>query len=159
MVLAFGGGALVFALDDEQFGGSTADGSHDWWPVTGDVNEVFCTRCHTTVVDDLTAGPHVVSADSGQGQSTAAMSECSFCHVPSNDGHIAAETTCGSCHVEQATALAADSHAGMLEDLGESGDPSEASWTCMSCHTHLAIELTTSPMDPLQLHMEPEVVP
>ena len=163
MAFAFGGGAYVFALDDEQFGGSTADGSHEWWPVTGDVNEVFCTRCHSTLVEDLEDGRHVVSArpDQGQGQglSTAAMSECSFCHAPSDDGHVAAETTCGSCHVEQATALATDSHAGMLEDLGETGDPEQASWTCMACHTHVAIEMTTAPMDPLPLHMEPPVVP
>ncbi len=145
--LALGSGVFVYGFTGTS-DGTTAAGSHEWWPTDGsNVEGVFCSQCHDAISTELTDGPHVA----------ASLSDCTFCHRVQGGEHIAAPAQCVDCHSSEAGEVAVDAHQGILDDLGET--EATASWTCKSCHTHVAVTVTATPMGPLPLIMEPDTVP
>ncbi len=148
LVLAIGGGAVVVSMEDRDYGGTTAPGSHNWWDTNlnnAGIEAAFCNNCHSAIAAELVAGPHLNFG-------------CTTCHAATTDGHVAAPAKCAQCHSRRVTELSNDAHAGIMTDLGET-DPAKVSWTCKSCHTHVKITLTATEMAPLPLQMEPYVVP
>lgn len=133
--LAAGFGASI--QEGATFDGTSRPGGHQWWDL-GDL-QTFCTNCHYGVGQEIIAGPHVAPA----------LSDCSFCHSPSGGQHAARVPWCTDCHSTQGGELSGDAHAGILTDLGE--DPTAAALTCKACHTHVEVNLTSSPLPPLEL--------
>lgn len=130
----------VYAISEtDTFDGQVAAGDHNWWQDAG--AGAFCERCHQGVMADITAGPH----------NGASQSDCSFCHTPGSGDHAAAPSNCTDCHSGEGTEIAAEAHAGILTDLGETA--AAASQTCQSCHTHVSVNVSATPQPPLELIM------
>jgi hypothetical protein len=141
-VVALATTAVLGRGDGQSFPGTTAPGSHEWWDA-GNADAEFCDQCHSAVATELgntsTAGTHPVTA-------------CLACHGTQGTGaHAATPAKCVDCHANRAAELvsADEAHSGLLADLGET--ETDASWTCKACHTKVEINITTTPMGPLQL--------
>ncbi len=136
--------AATYAVQDNAtFSGQTQAGDHDWWTGFNGANQAFCENCHTAIASDIATGPH----------SSAARSECSFCHSPGGGDHAAAAAACTDCHGTEANDLASatEAHNGIMPSLGESA--TDASQTCQSCHTHAAVDMTVIADPPIPLQM------
>lgn len=131
-------GVVIPIQEGAQFDGSTRPGGHEWWDQ--DVSQ-FCTNCHVAPGTEIAAGPHV----------SAGLSSCTFCHSAGGGAHAAEVGYCTDCHVNVGTDLGNDAHDGVLTAAGET--PTEAALACKSCHTHIEVNITSSPQPPIELIM------
>ena len=132
--------------ETDVFPGTKAVGAHEFWDVS-DAEANFCNQCHNQIAVEMTAsiGNHPII-------------NCLGCHAitGTDDGHVAEPAKCVDCHGGQAGDLAGadEAHAALLTQLGEAADGTDASWTCKACHTNVDVEMTVTPMGPLQLVMD-----
>jgi hypothetical protein len=140
LTIGIAGGVYAVSSSDSSAGQRLA-GDHNWWSAAEIQNASFCGRCHAGVKSDVTAGVH----------KDASKSLCSFCHSPGSGGHAAKKASCVDCHTSEAGKVATDAHKGILTGLGESA--ATASKTCMSCHTHVGVNVTATGAGSITLTM------
>ena len=152
-------------------------GQHDFYDTTGVGNQVNCLKCHGDVRDELNRAS-AVNTYHRFGYDDARM--CEDCHMttapqskeglvqgPGGQFHAAAAPACIDCHDGTGPGLGAleiitgpeEVHRAFVNESNKSKFLKGANEACISCHTHIGVNITWTKATTIEFDSEEVVLP
>jgi nitrate/TMAO reductase-like tetraheme cytochrome c subunit len=153
-------------------------GQHNWYDIITSPSNLPCMKCHEDVYQEITTGGGQVNtlhaAQSPDGG-------CDACHIiapttkegltqggaPTNSFHAAADPACLDCHsgtgpgVDARSILVGpeEAHKPFVAQANTSGLLKGSNAACISCHTHIGVNITWSRATTIEFNATETVLP
>lgn len=155
-------------------------GQHNWYDTTTAGNQIPCAKCHADVFQELSQGPDT-SVNGLHRQQVGDTSGCDACHIttapvaqeklvqgPGGQFHAAAAPACLDCHSgaggggKSALEILTGSeevHKPFANQSIDSKFLKGANEACISCHTHIMVNITWQKATTIEFNSTETVLP